>query len=129
MIGERRPRILIVEDSPLMRDMMVFALKGMAVDLVKARNGLEGLEQAALGQFDLVLSDVIMPEVGGIEFIRGLRQMPQYASVPIIIVSTQGADEAIAAGMTAGASDYVTKPFKPQELMRAVRRHLGDAIR
>jgi two-component system, chemotaxis family, chemotaxis protein CheY len=124
-----RKRVLVVEDSALMRDMIGFALKGVAVDVTKAQNGLEGLERASLEQFDLVLTDVVMPEIGGIEFIRSLRQMPGYGSVPVVIVSTQGARDAIDEGLAAGANDYLTKPFKPQDLVRVIRRHLEGSIR
>lgn len=122
------PRVLIVEDSPLMRDMLSFALKGVAAEVVRARNGLEGIEQASIGQFDLVLTDVVMPEVGGIELIRRLRQVPRYQAVPIVIVSTQGARDSIAQGLAAGATDYLTKPFRPQDLVRLVRRYAAGGI-
>jgi two-component system, chemotaxis family, chemotaxis protein CheY len=124
--GASRKRVLVVEDSALMRDMIGFALKGVPVEVTKARNGLEGLERASLEQFDLVLTDVVMPEIGGIEFIRSLRQMPGYGAVPVVIVSTQGARDAITEGLTAGANDYVTKPFKPQDLVRVIRKHLEE---
>lgn len=112
-----------------MQDMISFALRGVPADVDRAQNGLEGLEKAALERFDLILTDVIMPEVGGIELIRSLRQMPQYSAVPIVVVSTQGARDAISNGLAAGANDYLTKPFKPQELVRVVRRHLEEGAR
>jgi two-component system, chemotaxis family, chemotaxis protein CheY len=119
-----RKRVLVVEDSALMRDMIGFALKGVAVEVTKVQNGLEGLERASLERFDLVLTDVVMPEIGGIEFIRSLRRIPGYTEVPVVIVSTQGARDAITEGLAAGANDYVTKPFKPQDLVRVIRKHL-----
>ncbi len=122
----RQRRILIVDDSPLMLDMMTFALKGMSAEVVRARSGLDALEQAALAPFDLVLTDVVMPGLGGIELIQGLRQLPEYRAVPIVVVSTQGARDAIDAGLAAGANDYLTKPFRPQDLVRTVRRHLEE---
>lgn len=115
--------MLIVDDSALMRDMLSFALKGVAAEVVSARNGLEGMEKAATDRFDVVFTDVVMPEVGGIEFIQNLRQLPRYESVPVVIVSTQSAREMIDQGLSAGATDYLTKPFKPQDLVRVVRRH------
>jgi two-component system, chemotaxis family, chemotaxis protein CheY len=122
--GTSRKRVLVVEDSALMQDMIGFALKGVAVEVTKAENGLEGLEKASLERFDLVMTDVVMPEIGGIEFIRSLRRMPGYGEVPVVIVSTQGARDAIDEGLAAGANDYVTKPFKPQDLVRVIRKLL-----
>lgn len=109
-----------------MRDMIAFSLKGLTSNVVKVQNGLEGLERAAVEQFDFVVTDVVMPEVGGIEFIRGLRKLAAYDTVPVVVVSTQSAHDVITAGLAAGATDYLTKPFKPQDLVRLVRRHLPE---
>lgn len=126
MREDERQKVLVVEDSPLMQDMIGFALKSLRVEVTRARNGLEGLEKVALGKFDLILTDVVMPEIGGIEFIRSLRKMPDCEAVPVVVISTQGAKEAIEAGLAAGANDYMTKPFRPQELARMIRKHLRE---
>lgn len=121
-------RLLIVDDSKLMRDMVVACLRplgGVAFEL--AGSGLEAIERLALAAFDLVVLDLNMPDVGGIEVVEFVRAQDRLRTLPILIVTTRGDDESRARVLGAGASAFLTKPFAPADILGEARRLLAPA--
>ncbi|MCU0611550.1 MAG: DnaA/Hda family protein [Candidatus Eisenbacteria bacterium] len=114
-------RVLVVDDDPVMRELLraVFAQAGMTV--LEAEDGQEGLEEIRGERPDLVLSDVMMPIMDGFELVRRVRSDPLLASTPLIILSAKGEEEDRIKGLELGANDYMTKPFSGKELVARVR--------
>ncbi|WP_437637758.1 response regulator [Sorangium sp. So ce854] len=119
-------RILIVEDSPAMRAYVrstledcVLGLSG-DVDIVEAMNGFDALRLLPRGAFDLVITDINMPDINGLELIRFVRQSDRYRRVGILIISTQAAERDIQRGLRLGADLFLPKPFTPEALRDAV---------
>ncbi|AGP32201.1 response regulator [Sorangium sp. So ce296] len=119
-------RILIVEDSPAMRAYVRSTLEdcvlGLAgdVDIVEAMNGFDALRLLPRGAFDLVITDINMPDINGLELIRFVRQSDRYRRVGILIISTQAAERDIQRGLRLGADRFLPKPFTPEALRDAV---------
>lgn len=119
-------RILIVDDSKLMRDMVAACLRPLgAVAFEYAASGLEAIERLALAEFELVVLDLNMPDVGGVEVVEFVRSQDALRALPILIVTTRGDDESRAAVLAAGASAFLAKPFAPAALLAEVRRLLA----
>lgn len=116
--------ILAVDDSPSMRDMVRIALTDAGFDLTQAATGQEALELARQTSFDLVLSDVNMPEMNGIELIRALRAESSYRHTPILMLTTESSMERKLEGKEAGATGWIVKPFDPAQLVATMRRVL-----
>jgi two-component system, chemotaxis family, chemotaxis protein CheY len=116
-------RLLIVDDSKLMRDMVAACLRPLgAVAFEFAASGLEALERLALAHFDLMVLDLNMPDVGGIEVVEFVRAQDRLRALPILIVTTRGDDDSRARSLDAGASSFLAKPFAPSEILDQVRR-------
>jgi two-component system, chemotaxis family, chemotaxis protein CheY len=112
-------RLLIVDDSKLMRDMVAACLRPLgAVSFEFAGTGLEAIERLALAGFDLVVLDLNMPDVGGIEVIEFVRSQDQLRALPILIVTSKRRV------LEAGASSFLPKPFAPLQILDEVRRLL-----
>ena len=120
-------RILIVDDSPTMRRMVKASLGGVAATFVEAASGLEAIEQLALGPAALMVLDLNMPDMHGLEVLRFVRKHPIFRHLPVIVLTTRGDEESRAAMMAAGASLYVTKPFAPHALAGHARALLAGA--
>jgi signal transduction histidine kinase len=114
------PEVLVVEDNPDMRELLAF-LVGREFRTRSARNGREALERVAESLPDLVLTDVMMPEMSGTELCRALKSDAATAGVPVVLVTSKAESEMKVEGLELGADDYVTKPFHPRELMARVR--------
>ncbi len=120
--------MLVVDDSKVMRDMVEACLKPDAsLCVTQASSGLEAIEQLSLKRFDVVVLDLNMPDIGGIEVVEFVRAQDQLRELPIIIVTTRGDDASRARALDAGASRYLTKPFTPQAILEEVGRLLGVA--
>jgi len=119
-------RILIVEDNRPMRNLMRSALTTAFSDLVvdEAENGFAALKTLPSLQYDLVCTDINMPDINGLELIGFLRNHPLYKDVPIIIVSTEASVEDRKRGMEMGATDYLIKPFSDGDLTTLIQKHL-----
>ncbi|MGB1700766.1 MAG: response regulator [Nannocystaceae bacterium] len=113
-------KILVVDDAPTVRTMVGKALREDGHDITEAANGVEGLQHAEKYEFDLVVTDVNMPEMNGIELCRALRKRFTYQKVPILMLTTEGRSRLIAEGKEAGASGWIVKPFEPRKLCMAV---------
>lgn len=120
-MAERKPRVLVVDDSRISRREVCLAL-GDSFEIVEADNGLKALSLAKGQSFDLVLCDLNMPAMGGLELTRMLRSMPNYADTPIFAVTTESSDEMLRSGKAAGITAWIVKPVNPQLLARAVAK-------
>lgn len=114
-------KLLIVDDSTMLRDMLNYALnEGGYTDVVEAIDGVDGLQKAKASSFDLIITDVNMPNMDGLTLIGELRKLPAYASKPILVLTTERSDEMKAKGKAAGATGWIVKPFVPEQLLKAV---------
>lgn len=114
-------RILIVEDEEDIRELIRYNLDREGFDVIAAATGEEALVAARARRPDLVLLDLMLPGIQGLEVCRRLRSGPETAGVPIIMVTAKGEEADIVAGLEMGADDFVTKPFSPRELTARVR--------
>jgi two-component system chemotaxis response regulator CheY len=115
-------RILIVDDSPTMRRMVMASLRDIcAGGFAEAASGLEAIEQLALGPAALMVLDLNMPDMHGLEVLKFVRSHPAFKTLPVIILTTRGDDASRAAALDAGASLYLTKPFAPGALAAQIR--------
>jgi len=122
------PRILIVDDSPTIRKMVRASLRPLdSFDFVEAANGLEAIEQVALAPVALIILDLNMPDMHGVDVLRFLRNHAGSREVPVVVLTTRGDASSRDAAMTAGATHYLTKPFAPQALLSAAQDLLRGA--
>jgi two-component system, chemotaxis family, chemotaxis protein CheY len=117
-------KILAVDDSNSMRQMVIFTLKSAGYDVIDAADGQEALDIAKIQQFDLVLSDVNMPVMGGIQLIKELRKLSAFKFTPILMLTTESSREKKMEGKQAGATGWIVKPFNPEKLLGTVKRVL-----
>ena len=119
-------RLLIVDDSKLMREMVAACLRPLGpVAFEFAGTGLEAIERLALAPFDMMVLDLNMPDVGGVEVVEFVRSQDRLRELPILIVTTRGDDASRTQVLEAGASSFLAKPFAPAEILREVRRLLS----
>jgi two-component system chemotaxis response regulator CheY len=123
--------VLIVEDSPTMRALLVAALEGMsrALKITEVASGFEALRRLPRERFDLIVTDVNMPDINGLELVSFVRRNPVYARVPLVIVSTEGSERDRDKGLALGADAYLVKPFEPEDLQRIVEALLDSERR
>ncbi len=114
------PTILIVDDSPTIRKMVKATLNDGRHDFGEASNGLQAVEQLALRRYDLMILDLNMPDMHGLEVISYTRAYERYENLPILVLTTKSSDSTREEILAAGANLYRTKPFKPDDLRRAV---------
>jgi len=117
--------ILTVDDSPSIRRMVGFTLKGAGYEVIEAVDGEDGLAKARARRVQLVLTDQNMPRMDGLTLIARLRGLPEYCSVPILVLTTESSDEMKAKGRAAGATGWLVKPFDPTRLLEVIRRVIG----
>lgn len=117
--------ILTVDDSPSIRSMVAFTLKGAGYTVVEACDGADGLAKAKTQSFSLVLTDQNMPKMDGLTLIKSLRGLPQYRATPILMLTTEAGDTMKSQGRAAGATGWLVKPFDPQKLLEVVRKVIG----
>lgn len=119
-------KILVVEDSAATRSLIVSTLEDLGdIEVIDVPNGFEALKAIPSQPFDLILTDINMPEINGLEIISFVKKHPDYRSIPMIILSTEQSQEDIQKGLSLGASEYLTKPFDPDRLKEAVSRVMG----
>ena len=119
-------RILIVDDSPTIRRMVRASLTSTEATLVEAASGLEAIEQLTLGAAALMVLDLNMPDLHGLDVLKFVRSHPSLGRLPVLVLTTRGDESSRDSAMAAGATDYMTKPFVPQELAARVRRQLDE---
>ena len=117
--------ILAVDDSASMRQMVSFTLKGAGHTVVEAVDGVDALAKAKTGKFDLVISDVNMPNMDGITLIKELRALPNFKFTPMLMLTTESTAEKKQEGKAAGATGWIVKPFNPDQLLATANKVLG----
>lgn len=118
-------KVLIVEDSPTMRQLIVFALKRLrGLQIVEANDGVDGLKKLSSDKFDLIFTDINMPIMDGLKLVSLVRNDASYKAVPIVIITTEGANEDRERALALGANEYITKPIQTTKILDAARRLL-----
>ena len=118
--------ILIVEDSKAIRSMIRVSLEESGgFYAVEAGNGFEALKALPTRRFDLIITDINMPDINGLELIGFVKSNPAYRDIPLVIVSTEKTDEDVKRGLALGAAGYLVKPFTKADLMAAVGKVIG----
>jgi two-component system, chemotaxis family, chemotaxis protein CheY len=124
-MSDETKTVLLVDDSATMRRMVKATLRGLGSPrFVEAANGLEAIEQLSLSKIDLLVLDLNMPDMHGLEVVTFLRKHAVFQKIPIIILTTRSDDDARETVMAAGASLYLNKPFDPATLTDHARRFL-----
>jgi two-component system chemotaxis response regulator CheY len=115
-------RILIVEDSATMRSLLASSLEDLErpIKILEAESGFEALRLLPRETFDLVVTDINMPDINGLELVSFIKGNEKYASIPLVIVSTEGSDRDRNKGLGLGADAYLVKPFDPETLRQVV---------
>jgi len=114
--------IMIVDDSASLRQVVGIALKGAGYDVIEGSDGKDALSKLSGQKIHLIISDVNMPNMDGISFVKALKQLPNYKFTPVIMLTTESADSKKQEGQAAGAKAWVVKPFKPEILLVAVQK-------
>jgi two-component system chemotaxis response regulator CheY len=114
--------IMVVDDSASLRQVVGIALKGAGYDVIEGGDGSHALQQLKGQRVHLIISDVNMPNMDGITFVKAVKQMPAYKFTPIVMLTTESADEKKRAGQEAGAKAWMTKPFRPEQLLGVVQK-------
>lgn len=117
--------ILTVDDSPSIRQTIKIALTSAGYEVMGAADGVDGLQRATNARYDLVITDLNMPNMDGLTMIRELRKKPAYAGVPILFLTTESSDSAKQQAKAAGATGWLTKPFDAGSLVRVVQKVLA----
>jgi len=118
--------ILIADDSSTMRAMLVAIVETLGdYRTVEASSGFEALRLLPRGHFDLILTDINMPDINGLELISYLRANPNYKNIPVFIISTEGSAKDIEKGKQLGADEYLVKPFSPATLQQLITQYLN----
>ena len=119
-------KILVTEDSPTMRAMIAATIEAMGdYEIFEAPNGFEALRLLPREKVDMVITDINMPDINGLELVNFVKKNQMYRDIPLVIVSTEGSARDREKGLGLGADAYLVKPFDPQELQDLVRRFLG----
>jgi two-component system chemotaxis response regulator CheY len=117
--------ILIVDDSASAQQLVRLTLSGAGYNVIQAGNGAEGLAKARAGGFDMVLTDLNMPVMNGIEMIKEIRKLPTGKGVPIVFLTTESDAGLKAEAKSAGATAWITKPFQQDQLLSLLKKVLG----
>jgi two-component system chemotaxis response regulator CheY len=115
-------RILIVEDSPTMRQLLVFALRRLkGVEIVEAQDGMDGLRKVSGDHFDIALIDINMPVMDGLKLISLIRGDESLKEIPIVVITTEGANEDRDRALKLGANEYLSKPIQANKVLSVVK--------
>jgi two-component system chemotaxis response regulator CheY len=114
--------ILTVDDSPSIRQMIKVTLAPTGHTVIEAGDGAQGLEKAKASKLDLVITDLNMPVMNGLELIRALRVLPAFLGLPIVFLTTESNEAVKLEAKKAGATAWITKPFKPDQLLSVVSK-------
>jgi DNA-binding response OmpR family regulator len=119
-------RILVCDDDELLVDLLTYRLSTRGYQVSAARDGGEALERLAADKPDAVVLDAMMPVVDGFEVLRRIREQPATANLPVVMLSARKQERDIVGALELGASDFVVKPFIPEELIARLTRLLGE---
>ncbi|MDX1795223.1 MAG: response regulator [Hydrogenovibrio sp.] len=117
-------KILAVDDSKSMRQMVSMSLKSAGHDVTEAEDGAIALDLAKKDQYDLIVTDINMPNMNGIELIQALRGLPNYKFTPVLCLTTESSGDMKQKGKEAGATGWIVKPFSPEKLLSVISRVL-----
>jgi two-component system, chemotaxis family, chemotaxis protein CheY len=115
-------KFLVVDDSASMRQLVSFTIKDAGYDVLIAENGKDAIGKLSKTKVDMIITDLNMPEMDGIEFIKKLRTMPDYQFAPIVMLTTESQEAKRQEGKQAGASGWIVKPFSPEQLLDVVKK-------
>ncbi len=119
-------KILIAEDSPTMRSLLVSTIESLeGYQIVEATSGFEALRLLPREAVDLIITDINMPDINGLELISYVRSNANYRSIPLFIISTESSEKDLERGIALGADEYLVKPFNPEQLLGLICRYLG----
>lgn len=114
--------IMVVDDSASLRQVVGIALKGAGYEVIEGCDGRDALSKLTGQKVHLVISDVNMPNMDGISFVKALKQLPAYRFTPVIMLTTESQESKKAEGQAAGAKAWVVKPFRPEVMLNAVQK-------
>lgn len=114
--------IMIVDDSTTLRQVVSIALKGAGYDVIEGSDGKDALSKLTGQKVHLIISDVNMPNMDGLTFVKEVKKLPAYKFTPVIMLTTEAGEDKKAAGQAAGAKAWVIKPFKPDQMLNAVSK-------
>jgi two-component system, chemotaxis family, chemotaxis protein CheY len=114
--------VMVVDDSASLRQVVGIALKGAGYDVLEGCDGQDALNKLTGQKVHLIISDVNMPNMDGISFVKAVKQMPNYKFTPIIMLTTESQEATKQQGQAAGAKAWVVKPFKPEQMLDAVSK-------
>jgi two-component system chemotaxis response regulator CheY len=126
----KKLKVLIVDDSSVMRKIIERALRQAGLDLsevLEASNGAEGLAAIEKGGLDIILSDINMPVMDGLEFLKNLAGVEAAKGVPVIMITTEGSEARVVEALSNGAKGYLRKPFTPEQVKERITPLLGGA--
>lgn len=115
-------KMLTVDDSPSVRKLVKFTLKARGFEVTSAGDGIEALDLLKQDQFDAIILDINMPRMNGLDFLRTIKADDLYASIPVIMLTTEGQDDDKDTAVSIGATAYMVKPFKPTQLLALLDR-------
>lgn len=114
--------IMVVDDSASLRQVVGIALKGAGYEVIEGCDGKDALAKMTGQKIHLIISDVNMPNMDGITFVKAVKQLPNYKFTPVIMLTTESQEGKKAEGQAAGAKAWVVKPFKPEQMLGAVQK-------
>ncbi|GAB5462716.1 MULTISPECIES: response regulator [Hoeflea] len=117
-----KKKVLTVDDSRTIRNMLLVTLNNAGFDIVQAEDGVEGLEVLEESNPDVIVTDINMPRLDGFGFIEGVRQNDRYRAIPILVLTTESDAEKKNRAREAGATGWIVKPFDPSKLIAAIER-------
>jgi two-component system, chemotaxis family, chemotaxis protein CheY len=126
--------VLVVDDSRAARELIAATLEGLQdaavgeIEAVQCGSGFDALRLLPSRRFDLILTDINMPDIHGLELLRFVRQDSRTSATPVVVISTEASDRDIQRGLALGASGYLVKPFAPERLLEIAQRFLGPSI-
>ena len=122
-----KKKVLIVDDDPIIIEVLSVRLKMTGFEVLSAANGKEGLEKANREHPDLIILDVIMPEMNGFETCRHLKEDPKTKDIPVIMLTSLSKEKDLEKGLEKGADCFITKPFNSADLMFEIKTAMGEA--
>jgi two-component system chemotaxis response regulator CheY len=119
-------RIMIVDDSETVRQVLQLTLENAGFEVVEAEDGVDALAKLPDAQIDMLITDLNMPNMDGLELIKKVRETGAHRFTPIVMLTTESSEQKKLAGREAGASGWIVKPFKPEQLLKVVKMVLGE---
>ena len=119
-------KILVVEDSLTTRAMIISAIEEVAggLEIFESKNGFEALKLLPHHSFDLIITDINMPDINGLELVSFVKRNQAYRHIPLIIITTEGSERDREKGLSLGANEYLVKPFNPEMLQNVVKKYI-----